>query len=262
MKTIFELEVNKNAEIAYEEKKYSLSLIIVLLLSRVILFLIFQFLFFIVFAICNVQSPWQQSANWWPFVVIITNLVCVLLIHILLKREKKSFCDFFIFIKGKVIKDYLMMSGLLIISFPFAYLPNTVLGNILFGNYMEAINLFYRPLPLWAAWTALILFPITMSLGELTTYYGYVMPRLEIITRNKWLSLTLPAIMLSFQHITLPLLFDVRFIIWRLLMFLPFAFIIGLIFKWRPRLFPYILIGHFFIDVMTAVSILLISMSK
>lgn len=186
----------------------------------------------------------------------------MLLLDGLLKREGKRFKDFFVLKKNRIVKDFLIMSGLLIISFPIAYLPNIALGNMLFGNYMDAINLFYRPLPIWAAWASLIVFPLTMPLGELTVYFGYVMPRLEKITKSKWLSLVLPALMLSFQHIAVPLLFDMRFIIWRLFMFLPFAFIIGLIIRWKPRLFPYILVGHFFIDLMTAVSILLISMGK
>ena len=257
---IFELEVNKNADKGYAEKKYSLSLVIGLLFLRMLLFVVFQLLFFAYFKVINVDAPWQQSANWWPLSVTFTNVLCVFFLDRLLKRENKRFKDFYIFNRGTRIKDFLIMSGLLMASMPIAFLPNLVLGNVLFGSYMDAVNLFYRPLPIWAAWTALIAFPLTMPLGELTVYFGYVMPRLEVITKRKWIALVLPAMILSFQHIAMPLLFDWRFIIWRLLMFLPFALIIGLIIRWKPRLFPYILIGHCFLDLMSAVSVLMVSM--
>lgn len=99
-----------------------------------------------------------------------------------------------------------------------------------------------------------------MPFGELTIYFGYVMPRLEVITKKKWIAILLPVMMLSFQHAALPLLFDIRFIVWRLFMFLPFAFIMALIIRWKPKLFPYILIGHFLIDMMNGISILMTSM--
>jgi hypothetical protein len=262
MTSITEMPASQNAESAFKEKKYSLKTLIMMLFSRVILFVLLQSLLFIGFLIAEIPSPWMESARYWPFVVTVTNLIGMFLLDSLLKKEGSGFWHFFSFTKGSIIKDILITNGLLILSAPIAYLPNLLLGNYLFGDYAEAINLIYQPLPLWAAWTALIVFPLTMPLGELSTYFGYVMPRLEIITKNKWLAITLPSLMLSFQHIAVPLLFDVRFMLWRLLMFLPFALIIGLITYWRHQLLPYLLLGHVIIDVMTALMLLSMSLPK
>jgi len=185
MASVLELRVNENAEVGFQEKKYSLSVVLATLFLRSILFAAFQMVFFLGLKVLGAEGPWEQSARWWLFSVTLTNVVCVGLLHRLLRREGRSFWDFFAFAKGRVVKDYLLMSGLLLASFPIAYLPHIVLGNVLFGDYMQVIDLLYRPLPLWAAWLALIVFPISMSLGELTVYYGYVMPRLEIITKNR-----------------------------------------------------------------------------
>lgn len=261
MASVLELKVNENAASSYAQKSYSLPVVLSMLLSRIILFLVFQCLFFIVFLILKVPSPWEQSANWWPFSVTFANIVCVIIMDRLLKREQKRFTDFFVFEKGTILKSFILMSAVLIVSMPFAFFPNILLGNALFGNYLDAVNLFYRPMPVIAAWIALFSFPLTMPFGELTVYFGYVMPRLEVITKKKWLAVLLPVLMLSFQHVALPLLFDVNFIIWRLLMFLPFALIIALIIRWKPKLFPYILIGHFLIDIMNAVSVLMASIA-
>ena len=104
--------------------------------------------------------------------------------------------------------------------------------------------MFVRTLPFWAVYIGIILFPITQGLAELATYFGYIMPALKTNRVRPWLAVSLPALMLGFQHITMPLLFDIRFILWRGLMYLPFAFLIGLIIQWRPRMLPYLAIVH------------------
>jgi len=61
----------------------------------------------------------------------------------------------------------------------------------------------------------------------------------------------LASFFLSVQHATLPLIFDWPFILWRAFMFLPFALILGAVLAWRPRLLPYLMVGHFLIDAGT-----------
>lgn len=257
---MLEIYINENAYLAFNQKKYTLKTVLFMLFSRICLFIVFQILFFILFCILRESSPWQQSANWWPFSVTATNIVCVYLLNKLFKKEDRGFLDFFIFEKGTVIKSILAVLLIMILCMPIAYFPNVALGTLLFGDFNIAGALFFRPLPIIAAWIALVSFPITMPFGELTIYFGYVMPRLEVITKKKWIAILLPVMMLSFQHAALPLLFDIRFIVWRLFMFLPFAFIMALIIRWKPKLFPYILIGHFLIDMMNGISILMTSM--
>lgn len=259
--SMLELEINRNAQTFYGEKKYSLGIVLSMLFSRTVLFLLLQFLLFTALIIANAPSPWEQSANWWTLNVTVANLLCVFLLDRLLKREGKSFRDFFEFHKGEIVKNFLIMSGCLLLCMPVAYLPNILLGNALFGDYLKAVDMVYRPLPVWAAWLQCFVFPLTMPLGELTVYFGYVMPRLEVIAKKKWVALVLPVLMLAFQHAALPLLFDARFVLWRLLMFLPFALLIGLLIRWKPKLLPYIFIGHFLIDIMNAVSILMVSLA-
>lgn len=134
------------------------------------------------------------------------------------------------------------------------FLPSPLLGNWFFGDAMIGNRLFIQPLPQWAAVVTLFLFPLSMPFGELTTYFGYVMPRLELSAKSKALAIVLPALMLSLQHAALPLLFNLggMFLFWRALVFLPFAFSLAFVIRWRPRLFPFFLIGHLLIDFGTA----------
>jgi hypothetical protein len=58
------------------------------------------------------------------------------------------------------------------------------------------------------------------------------------------------------QHLTAPLLFDARYLLWRALMFLPFAVWVGLVLRWRPRLLPYLAAVHVLMDFATALMLL------
>jgi hypothetical protein len=82
------------------------------------------------------------------------------------------------------------------------------------------------------------------------------MPRLSALSGRRWLSWLLASFFLAAQHIAVPLLFDGRFILWRLLMFLPFALLVGLILAWRPRLLPYMIVIHALMDISVVVFLL------
>jgi hypothetical protein len=56
-------------------------------------------------------------------------------------------------------------------------------------------------------------------------------------------------LLLGLQHIAVPLLFDARYILWRGLMFIPFAFFAAIVLHWRPRLLPYMVIAHVLMDM-------------
>jgi len=259
--TVFDLNVNQNAKQAYLETKYTKRQVYGMLVVRLGLFTLIQSLMYLGFMLSQTEQAWVESARWWPLNVALTNVICMFLLDRLLRKENKRFSDFFEFKKGEIAKNFWIMSGLMILAMPIAMIPNLLLANLLYSDYNIAVNLFLRALPAWAAWLSLIVFPLTMPLGELTVYFGYVMPRLEIITGKKSLSFWLPVLLLSLQHCAMPLLFDVRFVLWRAFMFLPFAFFIGLLVRRKPKLLPYILIGHFFIDLMTAISLLMISLA-
>lgn len=227
-----------------------------MLFSRILIFLCLQLVIFAVFSISGVSDSLKASGAWWPFVVTVTNLICAVLLYRLLKGEGRSYFEFFKFPKEKFGKELLWALLFFVIAGPISMLPNMVLGNTLFGSYITGSALLFQPLPMWAAVTQLVVFPLTMALGELPVYFGYVMPRIEALTKSKALGTILPAILLSLQHMALPLVPDWRFILWRGIMFLPFAIYIGIVIRYKPRLMPFILVGHVLIDISTAVLVL------
>ncbi len=221
----------------------------IMLFSRLVLFAGIQTLFALGFLLAGSSSAWEESANWWMFVVTIANFICMFLLIRLFRAEGKRYWDIFHIQREHIKADLLALFAVLLITGPVSFLPNIMLGKWLFGDPERTLDLLVRPLPLWAAYASLILFPVTQGLAELGTYFGYVMPRFKSQGMSPWLAITLPALLLGLQHLALPLLFDVRFIIWRGLMFIPFAFLVGIVMHWRPRLLPYIAIVHVLMDM-------------
>lgn len=220
-----------------------------MLFSRLVLFGVVQALFALWFVFTGQPQPWQASIAWWPVSVTISNLVCLFLLDRVIRREGMRLVDLYRVEQHHFWRECLIVLGVALISAPLSMAPNILLGDLLFGDVQIATEMFFRPLPLWVVIIfAGMLFPLTIALTEIPTYYGYAMPRLAAINGRGWLTAVFAGFMHAAQHITLPLIFDVRFISWRLLMFLPFAVFLAFVLQWRPRLMPYLMVMHALMD--------------
>jgi len=222
-----------------------------MLFSRITLFFLVQAVFALGFYLVGSNPAWENSANWWPLTVTIADLICLGLLMKAFQADGRNYWGIFRIDRKKIWGDLLALLGLTIITAPLTFLPNVWLGTALFGDSAATQNLFYRPMPHWAVYLAIIAFPLAQGLTEVPTYFGYVMPRFEMQGMKKWSAISLPALMLGLQHIAMPFLFDTRFIAWRALMFIPFAFLIGIAFHWRPRLLPYFVVVHILMNMAT-----------
>ncbi|MFL7890517.1 MAG: hypothetical protein ACK2UM_09310 [Anaerolineales bacterium] len=221
----------------------------IMLVARISLFAGIQVLIALCFYLAGFTNAWESAASWWPFTVTITNLICISLLVWLFNQDGKRYWDIFHIQRGNLKSDLLALLLLLVFLGPVSFLPNLLLGNLLFVDPQQTLALLIRPLPLWAVYISLILFPVTQGLAELPTYFSYSMPKLESQGVHRWAAVTLASLFLSLQHLAVPLLFNYQFILWRALMFLPFAFFVGIVLHWRPRLLPYLAFIHVLMDL-------------
>ena len=170
----------------------------------------------------------------------------------LFRREGRKYSDLFRFNRVSLRKDILIFAGLLLLCGPVVFGPNYLLSISLWSDPAVPFGLMFRPIDRYLAIVLLVVFPVTITFAELATYFGYIMPRLAGNVRPKWLSVALPVLFLSLQHMTLPFIPDLRFILYRGLVFLPFAALIGIALYRRPSLFPYFAILHGLMDMGTA----------
>ena len=229
-----------------------------MLLSRSTLFVITQAIISLTLALTGITNAWMEAARWWIFFPIIGNIGSILLLIFLFHAEGKNYLDILHIDRQNWKADLLWFFGSGIVGLPIAAAPMNFLGAAIFGDRMIPILMMFRPVPSWALVVGLI-FPITIAFAELPTYFGYSMPRLFSRQTPKtrpnrtditpWLAFLIASMFLSLQHIFLPFIPNWNFILWRGLMYLPFALYVGLMVKLRPSLLPYFTIIHALMDV-------------
>ena len=227
-----------------------------MLISRSVLFMLFQALIAMILFVTSNASAWDESARWWTFTVSFTNFVSIYLLVRLYDAEGKRFFDLFKFSPTTWKKDLLWFILASIIAMPIVAAPREPLAKAIFGDAMIATNMMFRPIPTWA-FVLSFLFPLTIAFAELPTYFGYVMPRLSQQI-NSWLAWLIASFFLAAQHMFLPLILDGGYLLWRFGMFLPFALFTGLVIKLRPALVPYFVIIHALLDITTVLVYLMI----
>jgi hypothetical protein len=218
------------------------------LASRLVLFPLFQAPIALALALGGEPAPWQASAAWWPVTATLTNFVSVALLRRHARAAGSTLRRLYGVDGRHLGRDVLTLLAVLLVAAPVAHLPNVALAGALFGDAAQAFALFVRPLPYAVAAAMLVLFPLSIALSELPTYYAMAQPQLEARGLSRGRALWLAAGFHSAQHATLPLLFDARFFTWRLLMFLPFALLVGAVVRWRPSLLPWLMGVHVLID--------------
>ncbi len=195
-------------------------------------------------------SGWTESARWWTFVVSLANVASLFLLIRLFKAEGRNFWDILRFSRATWKSDVLWLLGFGVIGLPIAAAPRVPLAAAIFGDAMIPTRMMFQPLPLWA-FILSFLFPLTIWFSELPTYFGYCMPRLELLLKNSWLAWLLASLALAAQHMFLPFILHSGYLLWRFGMFLPFALVSGLALKYRPRLLPYFVAVHALMDITT-----------
>lgn len=155
------------------------------------------------------------------------------------------------------MKDLWLFIAIFVISGPVVFGPNYLLSVLLWKDPAVPAAMMFQPVEKWLSVLLVAAFPVTITFAELATYFGYIMPRLEKQIKRKWVAVALPVAFLSLQHITMPFIPDLRFILYRSIVFLPFALMLGIAIHKRPTLFPYFAVMHGVMDLGTAVMLIM-----
>jgi hypothetical protein len=230
-----------------------------MLALRPVLAIAFQAILATAFLSAGSADPWREAADWWLATFALVSVVNLVLLRWLMHREGGRLRDLYRPSSDRMA-DLKWVALALLLAGPIAMLPNLALGAMLWGSSEVGSELSFRSLPVVAAATLVVAFPIIHALAELPTYFGYVAPRLGILIGSPWRATLIAALVLSVQHVALPLLFDWRFAVWRALMFLPFALWMGFVILRRPTTMPYLVGAHALLDASLPILVLLASL--
>ena len=187
----------------------------------------------------------------WSIVASVVNLVTILLL-VILTNKNGGYAKLINYSKGKTKPKQIVKMIFLVILIGMGGMYFA--GFICYGVIPYAAPMMIAPIPLWLAIINVPLLPLSTALAEDGLYLGCGVNQIK----NKYAAVLVPAIFFALQHSFIPALFDLRYIIYRFLSFLPLTIILCRNYYKKRNPLP-IMVGHAVIDMATVVQILMTS---
>lgn len=217
-----------------------------LLPSRCLIFL----LIFIIASFIT-EKNLDEISNIWSIVASVVNIAIILLL-VFITRKNGSYKKLINYEKGKSTPKQItkMIFIILFLGMGGMYLA----GFLCYGVIPYFAPMMIAPIPLWIAIINILILPISTALAEDGLYLGCGVNQIK----NKYIAIFVPAFFFALQHSFIPTLFDVRYIVYRFLSFLPLTILLCMHYHKHRNPLP-IIIGHAVIDVFTVAWILITS---
>lgn len=199
----------------------------------------------VIFALRSSPTPWHASEPWLPVYGTLIDLGCLAFLWRLTRREGMGLFDLVGFDRSRLVRDLLLGLALIPISLALILAGIYAAGWLVYGKLTGPY--LYGSLPLPAAFYGVLVFPFLWGLTEQMTYNGYLVPRFRILAGSTRTAIAWVAFAWSFQHVVMPLTFDARFMVFRLLSPLPFSVFQALLYLRLRRLIPFA-VGHALMD--------------
>lgn len=202
------------------------------------------------FAVQGSSDPFRAAAAWWPVYSTITDLLTLLALVALTRREGLMLFDLLGVQRKDILKQLAWTPAYLLAVAPGAALAS-VITRLFYGSDLPPMFPIVD-LPPVAAWYSLIVWPVIWVIAEELMYLGYLLPRLEVLTGKTWLAVVLVIFFWGLQHLAIPFIADGTYLLSRVLAAFAATGGMTLVFVlWRRRLVP--LIGvHYIADLSTA----------
>jgi uncharacterized protein len=198
-----------------------------------------------VFALRSSPTPWHDAEPWLPVYGTLIDAACLTLLWRLTRREGIRLFDLVGFEPTRLVRDVLL--GLAVIPASLAFILGGVYatGWLVYGTLTPPY--LFGALPLPAALYGVLVWPFIWGLTEQMTYNGYLVPRFQVLCRSTSLAIVIVAFAWSLQHVFMPLTFDARFMVFRLLSSIPNSVFVSLLYLRLRRLVP-LAIAHALMD--------------
>lgn len=215
-----------------------------LLPFRCIIFLII----FITGSVVTGKSLYEIS-NIWSVAASAVNIVTILLLVFIAKKSGGNYAMLINYEKGKTKPK--QIAGMILLIILVGMCGMYLAGFICYGVIPYAPPEMIVPIPLPLAIVNIAILSVTTAFAEDGLYLGCGVNQI----RNKHMAILVPAFFFALQHSFIPTLFDLRYIIYRFLSFLPLTVILCYHYHKHRNPLP-IMTGHAVIDLATALQIL------
>lgn len=190
-------------------------------------------------------------SNIWSIAASVVNIITIAML-VLITKNNGGFAKLINYEKGKTTPKQIvgMIFLVVLIGMGGMYLS----GFICYGVIPYAAPMMIAPIPLWLAMVNVLVLPVSTAFAEEGLYLGCGVNQIK----NTYAAIFIPAFFFALQHSFIPTLFDIRYIIYRFLSFLPLTIILCWHYHKHRNPLP-IMVGHAVIDVATVAQILMTS---
>ena len=196
----------------------------------------------------------NDISNWWSIVASIVNIITIIILVITCKKMNISYSKLINYEKGKTsIKQVIIITFMVLL---FASIGMNLAGFICYNTIPYSAPMMAAPIPVFFAIINLIVLPLTVPFAEDGLYLGCGVNSFK----NKTLAVIIPAFFYALQHCFIPTLFDMKYIVYRFLSFLPLTIIFCLYYLKKKNPMP-IMIGHATVEIASVVLVLITSIS-
>lgn len=244
----------------YSGSNFSWWPVILFLPARLVFAFLAQGMVAGLFAFQGSNDAWHDAAAWWPVYSTITDLLTLLALVLLTRREGLTLIDL-IGVRGKeAFKQLAWTPAYLLAVAPAAALAS-VITRVFYGSALPPM-IAVVDLPPIGVWYSLIVWPVIWVIAEELMYLGYLLPRIEALSGKTWLAVLVVIFFWGLQHFAIPFIADGTYLVSRVLAAFAATGGMTLVFVlWRRRLVP--LIGvHYIADLSTAILTVLPSLQN
>jgi len=221
----------------------------VLLLDVLKLSLRFVLCFIVQFIVETVAK--KNVWNWWPVYGTIVDFVCLLIIRYEGKKSNMGLVGMIknrFFVKKTVIRSILV--GLV-------YIPIAVIGVvsaqiIIYGK--ESPPKYIGGLPGFAKLYSISVFPVIWGFTEDLFYLGCFLPRIRKST-NSFLSYLIVGFFWALQHMALPYIPDIQYLIFRFISHIPLCIIIFTLYSKLGSDISPLIVSHIFVNMFALITV-------
>ena len=234
----------------YTQKRLSWFPVIVFLPWRFLFALLAKSIMVGVLWIRGVPDPWQASYGWWMVYGTLTDIACLVVLFVLTRHEGIRVLDLLGVDRERFGKQIRYFPGYFL-AFMVPVILTSVISGLFYGSgfppQVAAVQV-----PLWAKIYSVAIWPVIWCFTEDIVYLGYLLPRMEVLTKRTWLAALIVVLFWAGQHLVIPFIPDVRYLISRFLTALVTVGGLTLIFLlWGRRMVPTIGV-HWVSDFLSA----------
>lgn len=211
-------------------------------------------LFIAVFSSCSILTRRElaEITHWWTILASAINIVTIAVLWMVCRRSGITYREMIRCEKGKksIGKGILFICIMLLAGMGGMYAA----GWLCYGAFPYLAPMMIAPVSPWLAICNIFILPLTTTMAEDGVYLGYGVNSFT----SKWAAVLIPAFFYALQHSFIPTIFDMKFITYRFLSFLPLT--IWICFRYyKESPISYIMAGHWILNMATTIQIAITS---